>query len=225
MITLTFLPTKLAEILSYAKQVHDIISASGFTIGDVGLEAGDVTVLGAKLDAAQSAFDDAAAARLAAQSKSSALTGTGSAMDQLVNELRDLANKARASSATDDALAGIGIGRKSASRTPTSVPTDSPEFTLESVKPNVVNVRFRENGSASPRARMAEAIGVQIAIVNGATAPVDNEADSAPNVFASRNPAALNSAGWHQQVRLYARWVTARGQVGPWSLALSVTVL
>jgi hypothetical protein len=222
---ITYLPSKKADILNYAKQVHDALSATGIVAADYGLVAGDVTALGTNLDAAQTAFNDAAAARLAATAKTSALSGAGSAMDQLVNGLRDLASKIKASDATDDVLASLGISRRSPNLTPSATPVDAPEFTLESIKPNLVNVRFRENGSASPRARMASAIGVQIAIVNGTTAPVDNEADHAPNVFQSRNPASLNSAGWPTQTRLYARWITQRGQTGPWSLPLSISVL
>jgi hypothetical protein len=224
-VSLTFLPAKLADILNYATQVHDLISGEGFTIADVGLESGDVTALGTKLTAAQSAFDAVNAAKADGMSKTEALSGPGAAMDQLVSLLRSLANKSRASVATDDALASIGVSRKSASPTPVAAPVVAPEFTLESVKPNIVNVRFREAGSASPRARLATASGVQIAIVNGASAPVDGEADSAPNVFASRNPAAINSSSWPTQVRLYAHWITARGLTGPWSLPLTVHVL
>jgi hypothetical protein len=136
-----------------------------------------------------------------------------------------MANKAKASAATDEAIAQIGIFRRSPTNTPTAAPIVAPEFTLESVTPNIVNVRFREAGSASPRGRLASAIGVQIAIVNGAASPVDGEADAAPNLFCPRNPAALNSASWPTHVRLYARWITQRGQTGPWSLPLAVSVV
>jgi hypothetical protein len=224
-VSLTYLPQKLADILNYASQVHDLISAEGFTPSTVGLEAGDVTGLGTKLTAAQTAFDAVNAAKANAASKTEALTGPGAAMEQLLQELRNLANKAKASAATDDALAGIGVSRRNPTQTPTATPTEAPEFTLESVKPGIVNVRFREAGSASPRARLASAIGVQVSVVNGVAAPVDGEADNAPNVFASRNPAALNSSGWPASVRLYARWITQRGQTGPWSLPLSIAVV
>jgi hypothetical protein len=224
-VSLTYLPSRNSDVLDYASQVHDLISDTGFTPSSVGLTSGDVTDLGTKLANAQDAFVAAAAAKANAQSKTEALTGPGAAMDQLVQDLRDLANKARASAATDDALASIGISRRAATNTPTATPTDAPEFTLESVKPNVVNVRFREAGSASPRARLASAIGVQVAVVNGSASPVDGEADAAPNVFAPRNPASLNSTTWPPHVRLYARWVTQRGQTGPWSLPLSIAVV
>jgi hypothetical protein len=224
-VSLTYLPSKLADILNYAAQVHDLISDSGFTPTSVGLAAGDVTELGTKLAAAQDAFGAVNAAKAASAAATTALTGHGAAMDQLLAVLSTIANKSKASSATDDALATIGISRRSPSNTPSGVPTVAPEFILESVVPNVVNVRFRELGSASPRARMASAIGVQVAVVNGAASPVDGEADKAPNVFASRNPASLNSTGWPGQVRLYARWITQRGQTGPWSLALPISVI
>lgn len=91
--------------------------------------------------------------------------------------------------------------------------------------PGVINVRFREGGSAQPRARAVNAIGVQIAVVNGAAAAVAGEVDSAPSQFISRSPVALDSTKMPDQVRLYARWITQRGETSPWTLPLEVSVL
>jgi hypothetical protein len=220
-VSLTFMPKRLTDILNYAVQLHDTVSASGYDPTTVGLAASDVMDLGTKLTAARTAFSAAHALKASSQSATQALSGPGAAMEQLVQDLRDLANKARASTATDDALAGIGISRRNGP-TPIGAPTDAPEFTLEHVTSNRVNVRFRETGSANPRSKPADVAGAQIAIVNGANAPVDGEENHAPNVLVTRSPAALNSEGWPGSVRLYARWFTAKGLTGPWSVAVPV---
>jgi hypothetical protein len=223
--SMKFIPTKKSEVLTYATQVHNVLSATGFVPTSLGLTAADVTELGTILTAAQAAHDAVNAAKLEKQAKTQALSAPGGAHDQLVAKLRAIATAARVSDASDEAVATIGVSRKSPSPSPKSLPASAPAFTLVSVSPGIINVRFRVEGSAKPRARDTNAIGVQVAVVNGATAPVDDEADAAPDLFVPRSPASLDSTNMPGKVRLYARWISQRGETGPWSLPLGVAVL
>jgi hypothetical protein len=191
----------------------------------VGLTAADVTELGTLLTADKARFDAANAAKLDHQAATQAMNAPGATHDQLLAKLRDVGNAVRVSNASDDAIAAIGISRRQPGATPKRAPAVAPEFSVESVAPGVINVRFREGGSAQPRARAANAIGVQIAVVNGAAAPVAGEVDSAPNQFVSRSPVSLDSTSMPDLVRLYARWITQRGETSPWTLPLEVSVL
>jgi hypothetical protein len=221
-VSITFLPVRATDILTYAEQLNAMLTGVGIVPTTVGLVAGDVTALTGALTAAQAAHAAVNAANAAGMAATNAFSGTGQALDQLTGQLREMANKARASSVTDDALASIGVFRKGAP-TPVAVPTVSPQFTVGNVSTNIVNVNFREAGSANPRKKLASASGVQVAVVDGNVAPAEGEQDSAPNVFVSRSPSALSSAGWPGKVRLYARWITHKGLVGPWSAAVAVT--
>jgi hypothetical protein len=219
-----FLPVKKAEQTAFAQQMHDVVSAAGFTPASIGIAAGVVTTLGTQLTADQgnhTAINNATATKKA---KTQDMSAPGGSHDQLMDTVRTIANSARISNASDGVLASMGITRRSAGSTPKTVPQVPPEFTLVSVVPGVINIRFREEGSAQPRARAANTTGVQIAVVNGTAAPADGEADAAPNQFVPRSPASLDSTNMPGKVRLYARWVTQRGLTGPWSLALSVSV-
>ena len=220
-----FLPTRKADVLTYAKQVHDALTTTGFNPTSVGLTAADVTALGTLLTADQASFDAANAAKLDKQAATQAMNAPGATHAQLIAKLRDIGNAARVSDATDEAIAAIGVNRRQPSPTPKRAPAVAPEFVVESVAPGVINVRFRAAGSAQPRAREANAIGVQIAAVNGAAAPVANEPENAPNQFISRSPAALDSTIMPDTVRLYARWITQRGHTSPWTLPQEVAVL
>lgn len=115
--------------------------------------------------------------------------------------------------------------RKKLRGTDRLAPQEPPEFSLDSLVPGIINIRFRTSGSAQPRARAANTIGVQVAVVNAANPVADNEADNAPTHFASSSPGTLNSAKMPRHVRLYARWMTPRGLTGPWSLPVSVSVI
>jgi len=220
-----FLPKRKAEQIAFAQQMHDVVSATGFAPTSIGIAAADVTDLGTLLTADQgnhSAINNATATKKA---KTQDMSGPGGSHSQLLDKVRNIANAARVSNASDGVLATLGITRRAPSPTPKTVPQEPPEFTLVSVKPGIINIRFREEGSAQPRARAATTNGVQIAVVNGTPTPTDGEADAAPNQFVSRSPASLDSTNMPGQVRLYARWVTQRGLTGPWSLPLSVSVL
>ena len=212
-------------MLIYAGQVNTVLTAVGFVPASLGLTTADVTELGACLNTAQAAADAVNAAKLEKQAKTQAYSAPGGAHDQLVGKLRSIGNAARVSNATDEAVAAIGVSRKDPTPTPKVLPAAPPEFTLTSLKPGIINLRFRVPGSAKPRARDKSSIGVMVAVVDGAEAPVDGEAGNAPTIFISRSPASLNSTGMPGQVRLYARWVSQRGQTGPWSLPLEVSVL
>jgi hypothetical protein len=219
-----FLPTKKAEQIAYAQQMHDVVSATGFTPDTIGITAADVTELKALLTADQgnhTAINNATAIK---KSKTQDMCGPDGSHDQLMGKVRDIANAARISNASDGVLATLGITRRAPSPTPKPVPQVQPEFTLVGVKPGVINLRFREEGSAQPRARAANTTGVQIAVVNGTAAPADGEADAAPIIFVSRSSASLDSTNMPGQVRLYSRWVTQRGLTGPWSTPLNVSV-
>ena len=219
-----FLPRRTVDQISYAQQMDDVVSVTGFVPGSIGITPQQVTTLHTALLADQgnhSAINNAASTK---KQKTQDMNGPSGTHPVLMDVVREIANAARVSNASDGVLASIGITRRSAGTTPKTVPQSPPEFTLVSVLPGIINIRFREEGSTQPRARAASTNGVQIAVVNGTAAPVDGEADAAPNQFISRSPASLDSTTMPGQVRLYARWITQRGLTGPWSLALNVSV-
>jgi hypothetical protein len=220
-----FLPRRQGDVLAYGTHVHGMISADGYDPAQLDLTPGDVADLGSLVAADQAAHDETNALLLAARARRKTRIGPGGTHRQLVAMLRSLANTARASTATSGALAAIGVSRKNAKPSPRNVPQESLEFSVAGVTPGFINIRFRVTGSARPRARAANAIGVQIAVVDGTSPEVDNEAETARNVFVARSPAGLNSTKMPGKVRLYARWMTRRGQTGPWTVPLGVSVI
>ena len=219
-----FLPTRKADQIAFAQQMHDVVSAAGFDPTTIGLTAADVTELGTLLTADQgnhSAINNAMATKKA---KTQDMSGPGGSHPQLLDKVRSIANAARVSNASDGVLASMGITRRDPGATPKTVPLAAPEFSLEDAKPGYLRLRFREAGSASPRARAANTIGVQVAVVDAAKPEADGEADTVPYVTLTRSPVNLDSSSMPGQVRLYARWIGSRGQVGAWSVPLEVTV-
>jgi hypothetical protein len=220
-----FLPRRQGDVLKYGAHVHGTVTASGYDPARIGLTPADVAELGALVAADQSAHNEVNALLLRVKAMRKTMSGPNGTHRQLVVRLRALASTARNSSATNGDLAAIGVSRKSTKPSPRNVPQEAPEFSVAGVTPGRINIRFRVMGSAAPRARAANAIGVQIAVVDGTRLEADNEAETALNLFVPRSPANLDSAKMPGKVRLYARWITRRGQTGSWSLPVPVSVI
>jgi hypothetical protein len=210
-------------VLAKAAQMHDVLSKTGVVPDDYGLTAQDVTELGTLLTTAQAAGGDRDSATETKKSKTSAFSDA--AFPNLVGKVRDVGNKVRISDATDDMIQAIGVDRRKATPTRKNAPADPPEIAVESITYNSIRLRIHETGSASSRARALNATGVQIAVVNAANPAVNGEADNAPIKSASRSPVQLDTTGWPDKVRLYARWETQRKEYSPWSGPQSVTML
>jgi len=211
-------------MMAKAGQFNAKITAPGFDPTTVGLTAADVTAFTAAYNAAKAAYVDRSAAKETKKAKTTAFSGTGGLLDQLVAAWRDQANKIRVSAASDDTCVDLGVDRRKASPTPKAVPANPPGVTLDSLQPGIIRLRIYDTGSAGARARAANANGTQLAVVNGTAAVAANEADTVPTFLVQRSPATLDSTKMPGTVRIYARWQTQRGLFSPWSAPLTVHV-
>lgn len=218
-----YIPSQQTAVLAKAAQMHAELSKTGAVPADYGLTPQDVTELGAMLTAANAAGGDRDNATETKKAKTSAFSD--SALPQLVGKVRDLGNKIRISDASDDMIQNIGVDRRKAIPTRKTAPTEPPEIAVESVTYNSIKLRIHETGSVSSRARPANAIGVQIAVVDAKAPMTKGEEDNAPIKSASRSPVYLDTRGWPATVRLYARWETQRKEFSPWSGPQVVSVL
>jgi hypothetical protein len=219
------IPKRQRDVLEYGDLVLGMFTAEGSDPALFGLTDADVAELGNLVAADRAALDEVNAHMLAARSKTKKLSGPKGTHRKLVAKLRAIARTARESKAPAGKLAAINIRRKNYHPASVTAPMDAPEFSIGGVWPGIINVRFRVTGSARPRARAAQTMGVQIAIVDATKPVADGEVDAAPSVFLSRNPGRLDSTKLPHRVRLYARWLTRRGKTGPWSLPLAVSVI
>jgi len=220
-----FIPRPKVDATGYGALVHGVIAADGYDPATLGLTDADVTGLGDLVSANQDLLAEIDTLKAALMGKTKALSGPNGSHRQMVAKLRNIGNKARISNASNAELIQIGVWRKKTKPTRRNAPSVAPEFSLAGVMPGVIRLRTRESGSASPRARAANANGIQIAVVDGTAAVTDCEANDAPIKSVSHSPMQLHTARWPAKVRLYARWQTQRGEVSDWSLPLTVTVV
>ena len=218
-----FIPDQQAAKLAKAAQMFGGLSKTGVVPADYGVTTQEVTELGAMLASTQTAGGERDDVTETKKAKTTAFSAA--ALPQLVDKVRDMGNKIRLSNATDDMAQAVGVVRRKATPTRKTAPAVAPEIAVDSVTYHNVKLRFHETGSVSARARAANAIGVQIAVVDASAPAANNEADKAPIKSASRSPVNLDTTDWPAKVRLYARWETQRKEFSPWSGPQAVTVL
>jgi hypothetical protein len=217
-----FIPRRKADATNYGALVHGVISAPDYDPATLGLSDDDVAELGDALSANQAVLSEINVLKAAMQAKTTELSGPNGTHRRMVASLRKIGNKARASSADGGQLASIGVKRKTTNPSRRGITSDAPGFLVGEMFPNVMRVAFRVTGSNSTRARAENAIGVQVAVVDGANPPAAGEADRVPIKMLSRSPAQMDTSGWPVQVRLYARWISQRGETSGWSSPQSV---
>jgi hypothetical protein len=220
-----FIPRQMRAATNYAANMHSVLSDANYDPAKVELTDADVTQLGNAVAANQAALArvDSLTMELAAARKG--LSGPKGTHRRMVTVLRKVSNKVRISGASNSKIANLSLKRKKRRNSRRNAPDVAPEFTVGHAIPGVINIRFRESGSDSPRAKAANAIGVHIAVVDASKPATGGEADTAHIKTVSRSPYQLDTKGWPPKVRLSARWVTARGETSPWSATQSVTVM
>jgi len=218
------MPTQQAGKLTKAAQMHGVLAGTGVDPTHYGLTVADVTELGTLLTGAQSASAARETSKASKKAATNAFSGPGQALDLLTAKVQYCGNKIRVSDCTDDEALATGTDRRKGSPTPKTVPADPPGVTLDSLQPGLIRLRIYDTGSASARARAANATAVQVAVVNGTAPIVANEADMVPFIVATRSPVTLDSTKMPGTVRIYVRWQAPRAQLGPWSAPLTVKV-
>ena len=219
------LPKRQVDLLSYGIQMLRHFKSGDLDPADVGLRAADVAELDTLVSEHQTRLAKVDQLRDLMKGATRALSGRKGSHTRLSAKLRQCANLARFSSAPNNVLALLSVKRKKRRGTRRNAPDSAPAFTMEKVVAGRIHLRFRTNGSASPRARAKNAIGIHVAMVDAARPLVSGEADQAPIKSLSRSPAYLTTTDWPARVRLYARWFTQRGETSGWSTPLLVTVL
>lgn len=207
------IPNTIDGRIAFLQNASTLITA---TPADYGLVAGDATAFHALVTALVAARAGSTTAQTAAQSATVALQ---QADDDAETAFRAMAQGMRVDiTVTDENLATIGVFRRNPPA-PIVPPTDAPVLTLEGLNVGSANISLRQVGGS--RSRPLGCVGAELSLVNGATAPVEGEADTGTKRFTSKASTVVATDIGATRVRLYARWMTPRGAYSPWSLAVA----
>lgn len=205
------IPTQIGAVLAFMIAASAKITAAP---ADYGTDADGATALADLVTAATTANGDVETARLASQAKTAALDDS---IFALTAGFRNLAQQARFNpDVSDEMLADIGIHRKG-DPSRISAPNDAPILSIDSLTMGFADVTAKVPGQTG-RSKPDGAIGVQLSLVDGTVAPELDNPDHGVMLFSSKARARVATDIGKARVRLYARWISPRGENSPWSL-------
>jgi len=126
----------------------------------------------------------------------------------------------------DDGLkVAIGVPPLNTSRTPRNVPQSSPQLNVVAATPGMHLLRYRDCGTPNSRAMPFGATQLQLFVAVGERRARSPLVARLCGCF-TKNPVKVKheSADAGRVATYYARWVSQRGEFGPWSLAASMTI-
>ncbi|MCI0360522.1 MAG: hypothetical protein L0211_18755 [Planctomycetaceae bacterium] len=188
-----------------------------------GLVAGDMT----PVTTAQTAWNSGFSAQQTAQAAAEAATQTKDAnRETLTAAIRALVRKIQATpsvSDTDKAAAGITV--PDTTPTPSGPPATAPVGKVDTSQRLQHTIHFSDSATPTSKAKPAGVRGCEIWMKVG-TPPPTSASDLAFVTLDTRTPhvIAFDGADANKTITYWLRWVSTRGETGPWSAAVSATV-
>jgi|SRR5919204_47031 hypothetical protein len=228
-----YIPPKDADLFSWSDNFATLITASPTTYG---LVSSDATAINNVVSPWLSAYTIAVNPSTRTGPSVSAKDTARAAMLAVV---RPYAIQIRNNmGVSDSAKLDLGLNIPSQARTPILVPQTQPLLSIVAATPLSHTLRYADSNSPQLRSKPAGARAVGIVQVVGLTPGADptvavpsilvNSALAVPSAagLATRQPfAALQDVTNVGKIATYwARWVGQRGDVGPWSLPVSMTI-
>lgn len=139
---------------------------------------------------------------------------------------RQYALQIKVNNGISDALKlAIGVRPVNESREPIYVPQTSPLLNIVANTPGAQTVRYADSFDPEKRGKPFGAASLQLYLAIGET-PIDDEAQAAFYGNFTKNPVAVafDEADNKKVATYFARWQGKRGDVGPWSLPISMTI-
>lgn len=215
-----FLPSKDADLLTWATNFHTIGAANATDCGTI---AGDWTTFNGFLTSYSASL---ATATDPSTRTPAAVTAKDNDKDFLVAESRSLARKIRGYAATsNDLLTSLGLTVPDKVPTRVAVPSTQPVLSIVSNSALTHQLRLRDATTPTSNAKPpgAKLAAVFCAIpATGSPSPGDYKF---VGLATKRFMSVVNDSGNTGKTAYYkARWVNSRGEEGPDSDAISATI-
>ena len=201
----------------------NFVSVVNGNLAGYGLVAADLT----PVTAAQAAWNASLPAHVAAQAAATAAKETKDAnRASLEAAVRTVVRKVQATPAvTAAAKAAAGITVPDSEPTPAGPPTTAPVGKVDTSQRLQHTVSFADSATPTSKAKPAGVRGCEIWMKVGPPPPA-SAGDLQFVTLDTRTPHLItfDGADANKTVTYWLRWVSTRGQAGPWSAAVSATV-
>lgn len=215
-----YIPPPDGNFNAWVGQFHSYASAN---LAALGLSAGDLAPVSAAMGSWSAAYAANTAARAAAEAAATAKTQARRELESLV---RTLVRRLQASPAVSDAERQ-SLGLRVRDRTPTPIPPPStrPRAAADTGQRLRHLLRLADETTPARRAKPPGAAACLVFAKIGGAPPAD-ASECAFIGSASRGRLTVDYAGddGGKPAHYLACWVNAKGQRGPWSETLTVTI-
>lgn len=215
-----WLPSTDADLDSFAQNFNTLITAAPATYG---LVAGDATAFDPIADAYTSAL---ATATNPPTRTSVTIAAKDTARFNVKASLRELAAKVQASpTVTDGAKTALGLTVRDLLPTPIPAPATFPLLSIVKATPLAMDLRFADSETPDSRSKPADVTGMEL-FVEASTTPITDPEQIDYEAVVTRNPVPVTFAAGDVGKTAYiaGRWINAKGDRGPWSSIVSMTV-
>lgn len=216
------IPQSDAEFDTLQNNINTYMNANLVALGLTALDA-DVVLFNAQ----RTTWGTDYAAHIAAQAAAEGARATKSATrDLLEATIRRIFNRLQVSSAVSDAeRAAMGMTIRDTDPTPVGAPETKPVLQGNTANRLEIGISFADEGTPTSKAKPAGVIGCEIYLKLGGPPPTDLS-QCTLLALDTRTPyvAHFDGSDANQTAHFIARWLSTRGEPGPLSETLSVTV-
>jgi hypothetical protein len=216
----SYLPTRDEALDPWLLNFQTLIAASPTSYG---LVTSDATAITAAYTSWHSAY-------LAATNPTTRTHATVSTKNtqksNVIGVVRGYAATIRPNRAVSDALKiGLGLHVRDTSPTPVPPPSTVPVLAITQMRQGLQEVRVTDELTPNSRARAAGSAGMLLFRVVGA-APVNDPAQAQFLAFTGKTDFTCTYASSDngKTATYFARWTNAKGEMGPWSQAMPVSI-
>lgn len=217
---MSYIPAEDGLALAWMRAFADGISAN---VGLYMLTATDAAAITAQVDAFQAAW-------FVANDKSTRTEPTVNIKNQTRNSAEQICRGyamtiKQNAGISDDAKIAIGVRPENTSREPINVPQTSPLVSILGNTPGLQTLRFADSTTPDSRAKPFGAMQLQLFVAIKDT-PTVNATDAEYYGAFTKNPVpvAFAEADDGKVASYFGRWVSRKGEVGPWSEAVSMRI-
>lgn len=216
-----YIPTTDADFNTWQANLLDYLNAN---LTAFGLEHADI----APLETAQTEWVTTYSAQVAAQAAAQGASQAKQlAHNNYVQMLRALVQRLQSHPAmTDRHRANLGVHIRETGRTPVSAPQTRPVATIDTSQRLQHTINFSDETTPSRRAKPEGMMGCEIWVKVGDGVPVDpSELKYLAMDTATPYIATYDGAVGGKLAHYMLRWVSRRGEHGPWSQTVSATII
>lgn len=215
-----WLPSADTDLTSW---VQNFLTYASANFAGLGLDAPDLAPLQARFTAWGPAYANHVTAQAAA---ASAREHKDTARDNIETALRPLVARIQATPAVTDAQRqALGITVRSTTRSAVGAPTTRPVATVDTSQRLRHTISFVDELTPTNRAKPDGVSGCEVWVKVGNTPPAD-PSELRYQATDTRTPyvAEFDGADAGKTAYYMLRWVSTRGETGPWSQTVSGTI-